>query len=115
MVGGIEPFEPVEEQLERGGHASDARRQQGRGPHLSGRLEAVRREQRPRLPRIFMAVRREQLRWDYQVPYSASADFTDYGANVHIADPLSRTAAGESATASGTLPLTGPPPRAYVF
>ena len=27
------------------------------------------------------------LRWDYKVPYTASADFTDYGANVHIAEP----------------------------
>jgi hypothetical protein len=27
------------------------------------------------------------LRWDYKVPYSASADFTDYGANVRIAEP----------------------------
>jgi hypothetical protein len=27
------------------------------------------------------------LRWDYKVPYSASADFTDYGANAHIAAP----------------------------
>ena len=27
------------------------------------------------------------LRWDYKVPYTASAYFADYGANVHIAKP----------------------------
>ncbi len=27
------------------------------------------------------------LRWDYKVPYPATANFTDYGADVHIAEP----------------------------
>jgi hypothetical protein len=27
------------------------------------------------------------LRWDYKVPHPATANFTDYGANVHIAEP----------------------------